>query len=138
MLISSQENKCPTSFTAQQKSFPLRISSVNLTISKHKMVKHWNILSANNRKLHFLCIEPHRSSHPEALLGRGVWKYAANLQKNSHAISFIEITLRHGCSPVNLLYIFWAPFPKNTYGWLLLTTVKRFLILMEGVLFLVR
>ena len=33
---------------------------------------------------------------------------------------FVEITLRHGCSPVNLLYIFKAPFPKNTSGWLLL------------------
>ena len=33
---------------------------------------------------------------------------------------FVEITLRHGCSPVNLLYIFKPPFPKNTSGWLLL------------------
>ena len=31
-----------------------------------------------------------------------------------------EITLRHGCSPVNLLPIFRTPFPKNTSGWLLL------------------
>ena len=30
--------------------------------------------------------------------------------------NFIEIILRHGCSPVNLLYIFRAPFPKNTSG----------------------
>ena len=36
--------------------------------------------------------------------------------------NFIEITLQHGCSPVNLLRIFIAPFiaPKNTYGGLLL------------------
>ena len=34
--------------------------------------------------------------------------------------NFIEITLRHGCSPVHLLYIFRTPFPKNTSGWLLL------------------
>ena len=33
---------------------------------------------------------------------------------------FIEITLRHGCSPVNLLHIFRTSFLKNTYGWLLL------------------
>ena len=33
---------------------------------------------------------------------------------------FIEITLRHGCSPVNLLHIFRTLFPKNTSGWLLL------------------
>ena len=36
--------------------------------------------------------------------------------------NFIEITLQHGCSPVNLLYIFRTPFSKNTSGWLLLYT----------------
>ena len=37
-----------------------------------------------------------------------------NLQSN-----FIEITLRHGCSPGNLLCIFRRSFTKNTSGWLL-------------------
>ena len=37
--------------------------------------------------------------------------------------NIIEITLRRGCSPVNLLHIFRASFPKNTYEELLL--VKR-------------
>ena len=32
--------------------------------------------------------------------------------------NFIEIALRHGCSPVNLLHIFRTPFLKNTSGWL--------------------
>ena len=32
------------------------------------------------------------------------------------ARNFIEIALRHGCSPVNLLHIFRTPFPKNTTG----------------------
>ena len=27
--------------------------------------------------------------------------------------NFIEITIGHGCSPVNLLHIFRTPFPKN-------------------------
>ena len=31
-----------------------------------------------------------------------------------------EITLWHECFPVNLLYIFRAPFPKNSPRWLLL------------------
>ena len=30
--------------------------------------------------------------------------------------NFIEIALRHDSSPVNLLYIFGTPFPKNTSG----------------------
>ena len=34
--------------------------------------------------------------------------------------NFIETTLRHGCSPVNLLNIFRKPFYKNTSGGLLL------------------
>ena len=34
--------------------------------------------------------------------------------------NFIEIALQYGCPAVNLLYIFRAPFPKNTPGWLLL------------------
>ena len=33
---------------------------------------------------------------------------------------FIEIALRHGCSPVNLLHVFNTPFSKNTSGRLLL------------------
>ena len=34
--------------------------------------------------------------------------------------NFIEITLRHGCSPVNLLHIFRTSFLKNTSGRLIL------------------
>ena len=37
--------------------------------------------------------------------------------------NFIEIALRHRCSPVNLLHIFRALFLKNTSGWLLLDMV---------------
>ena len=35
--------------------------------------------------------------------------------------NFIEITLRDGCSPVNLLHIVSALFAKNTSRWLLQT-----------------
>ena len=38
--------------------------------------------------------------------------------------SFIEITRRHGCSPVNLLHIFRTPFCKKTSWGLLLTRVS--------------
>ena len=41
-------------------------------------------------------------------------------RRNPLLCNFIEITLRHGCSPVNLLHIFRTPFSKNTSGWLLL------------------
>ena len=39
---------------------------------------------------------------------------------NKLLCNFIETALWHGCSPVNLLHIFTAPFPKSTSGWLLL------------------
>ena len=39
---------------------------------------------------------------------------------HTSACNFIEITLRHGCSPANLLHICRAPFPKNNPGGLLL------------------
>ena len=39
---------------------------------------------------------------------------------NKVASNFIEIALRHGYSPVDLLHIFRKPFPRNTSGWLLL------------------
>ena len=37
--------------------------------------------------------------------------------------NFIEITLRYGCSPVNLLHIFRTPFPRNTSERLLLEDI---------------
>ena len=40
--------------------------------------------------------------------------------------NFIEITLPHGCSPVNLLHLFRAAFRKNTYGGLLLAIQSSF------------
>ena len=41
-----------------------------------------------------------------------------NLQSN-----FIEMTLRHGCSPANLLHVFSTPFLKNPSGWQLLLSL---------------
>ena len=69
------------------------------------------------------------SSRPDVSLGKGVLKIyskftgehscqsaiSINLQSN-----FTEIALRQECFPVNLLYIFRTPFPKNTSGWLLM------------------
>ena len=36
----------------------------------------------------------------------------------------LEIPLRHGCSPVNLLHVFRTTFSRNTSGWLLLSQSK--------------
>ena len=69
------------------------------------------------------------SSRPEVFLGRGVQKICSkftgeHLRRSTISTklqsNFIEITLPHGCSPVNLLHIFRTPFLKNTSGRLLL------------------
>ena len=44
--------------------------------------------------------------------------------KTKLLFNFIEITLRHGCSPVNLLHIFKRPFLRNTSGRLLLLLLR--------------
>ena len=80
-------------------------------------------------KLHYDYIKKNiydRSSHPEVFLRKGVLKIrnkftgehpsrsviSVKLQSN-----FIEITLWHGCSPINVLHIFRTPFPRSTSGW---------------------
>ena len=75
-----------------------------------------------------------RSSHPELFLRKGVLKICSKFTGEHPCRSvilmklqsnLIEIALRHGCSPVNLLLIFWTPFPRNTSGWLLLSIKYR-------------
>ena len=70
-----------------------------------------------------------RSSLTEVFLGKHVLKIFGKFtgeHQYQSAISlklfcnFIEITLLHGCSSVDLLYIFRIPFPKNTSRGLLL------------------
>ena len=64
-----------------------------------------------------------RSSRPEVSLGKVVVKMCSKFTGEHPCRSvisikvlcnFIEITLRHGSSPVNLLHIFTISFPRNT------------------------
>ena len=64
-----------------------------------------------------------RSSHAEVFWRKGVLKICSTFTGEHPCRSvisgkllcnFIEITLRHGHSAVNLLHIFRTPFPKNT------------------------
>ena len=64
-----------------------------------------------------------RSSQAEVFLGKVVLKICSKFTGEHpcrSVISINEITLRHGCSPVNLLHIFRTPCPKNSSEWLLL------------------
>ena len=80
----------------------------------------------------------YRSSHPEVFIGKGVLKICSKFTGEHpcrSAISikllcnFIEITLRHRCSPVNLLHIFRTSFTRDSYGRLLLNIYIWFLFL---------
>ena len=51
---------------------------------------------------------------------------------NNVVLHFIEITLQHGCSPVNLLHFFRTPLSRNTSGWMLLILVKTDFKLRHG------
>ena len=75
----------------------------------------------------------YRSSHPEVFLVKGVLQICIKFTGEYPCWSvisvkllcnFIEITLRHGCFPVNFLYISRTLFSKNTSGWLLLVINK--------------
>ena len=48
---------------------------------------------------------------------------------NELLCSFIEITLRHGSSPEDLLHIFRTSFSKNTSGWLLLNLLITLILI---------
>ena len=93
------------------------------------IVKHLILMPFRVNKIEAVFHRCSRSSHPEVFLGKGVlkiWSKFTGEDPSRSAISiklqsnFIQIALRHGCSPINLLHISRTPFPKNTSGWLLL------------------
>ena len=64
-------------------------------------------------------------------LGKGCLKICSKIFRITPMPKFDfnnEITLLHGCSPVNLLHIFRTPFPKNTSGRLLLDFLIWFFV----------
>ena len=69
------------------------------------------------------------SSRLEVFLVKGALKIRSNFTGKHPSRSvisiklqsnFIEMTLWHGCCPVDLLHIFWALYLRDTSGWLLL------------------
>ena len=86
------------------------ISSISVKPMKDKLGPKHSVLFLLKTK------EVTEAAHQKCSCEKVFWKDAANVQENSHA----EIALRQGCSPVNLLNMFWKPFPKNTSRGLLL------------------
>ena len=107
---------------------PRRYLHQRQTLGTCTFIQPWSIWSWV-RLTEFVDLNSYRSSHPEVFLEKGVLnicsKFAGEHPCRS-AISinllcnFIEIALRHGCSPANLLHIPRTPFLKTTSEWLLL------------------
>ena len=57
------------------------------------------------------------SENMQWISGEHPWRSVISIKLQSN---FMEITLSHGCSPVNLPHIFRTPFPRNTSRRLLL------------------
>ena len=97
--------------------YAVKVSGQHLNFNVFSNTSTWHALKAN-------C----RSSHPEVFLEKGVLKICSKFTGEhpcQSAISInIDIALRHGCSPVNLLHIFRTTFLKNTSGRLLLKLYK--------------
>ena len=81
----------------------------------------------------FLGVKMIRSSRPKLFLKKDVLKISSKFTgehpcQNAILIklqsNLIETTLRHGCSPVNLLHIFRTPFLKDTSGRLFLNDLR--------------
>ena len=79
-------------------------------------------------------VSPLKSRSRKVFLGKSVLKICSKFTREHpcrSAISikffcyFIEITLRHGCSPVNSRHIFRTPFLKDTSVRLFLEITKK-------------
>ena len=88
-----------------------------------------NLQEDHRARISFMILCIFRYSLPEVFLVKGVVKIRSKFTGEypcRSAVSikllcnFIQIALRHWCSPVNLLHIFRTSFNKNTYGGLLM------------------
>ena len=112
-----------TASLSKEKTMDMVIITIFLLIINN-FISQRNTYNTSSKRL-----KSSRSSHPEMFPGKGVRKICSKFTGEHPcrcAISiklfccFIEIALRHGCSPVNLLHIFRTPFLKNTFERLLL------------------
>ena len=120
--IASSSWKCSK---RQHDNYSLNLKFDNLNFESFSFLFFLNTQHTVQVLLIFSC----RSSPSEMFLGKYVLKICSKFTGENPcrcAISikllfnFIEVALRHGFSPVNLLHISIKPFPKNTSKGLLL------------------
>ena len=103
--------------------------NVSTNIDKNYFSLLCKLFNHHNIKFFYIFFPNFRSSHPEVFLGKSALKICSHFTgehpcRSAISIklynSFIEIPLRHGCFPVNLLHIYRTPFSRKTSRWLLL------------------
>ena len=82
-------------------------------------------LISNSKKLSDIQMQPSRGALRKRC-SQNIQKIYKRTPISKLLFNFIEITLRHGCSPLNLLYIFRTPLCKKTSGVLLLDIIKTY------------
>ena len=122
-LSSQVQQRDLTASLSKEKTMDMVIITIFLLIVNN-FISQRNTYNTSSKRL-----KSSRSSHPEVFLGKGVRKICRKFTgehpcRSAISIrllcSFIEIALRHGCSPANLLHILRTPFLKNTSEQLLL------------------
>ena len=102
---------------------------INYLTDRHPRSTGWSMVLLFTSRLWYCYSLIYRSCRSEVFLGKGILKICCkftNERSCRNAISikllcnFIEITLWHGYSPVNLLHIFRTPATNITSGWVLL------------------
>ena len=102
------------------KHYPLAVASRVLNCSSG-----WSLLLYYLRLIYISQSISARDNHPEVISGKFVLKICSKSTGKHPCRSviliklqsdFIEITLRHRCSPVNLLHIFKTTFVSDHFG----------------------
>ena len=89
------------------------------------ITRYWWLLPVSYRSLQLVpTFRMHGNVYVIEYFSKFILRFSLGTQQVLTSIkflcNFIEITLWHGCSPVNLLHIFRSPFSKKTSGRVLL------------------
>ena len=113
-------------------SFTYRgVNSTSSNILQHLYKELWKPYEVYST-LNFKCRIEQSYSPPQVFLGKGVLEICSKFAGEYPCWAvilikllcyFIEITLRHGCSPVNVPHIPRTSFYRNTYRGLLLVKI---------------
>ena len=115
--LSGLRNATADCYFPQLKDTELKLKRNFLEMSNTNTFKEITVCG----EYHLHCLQDDKATNTDwtqIWLGKSYCSFQRIIQ--NQLCNFIEIAIRHGCSPVNLLHIFTTPFLKNTSGRLLL------------------